>query len=79
MKDKLSELIEEVKNGIFDDNELIDLVLHLDRENKILLKENSEFANKNQELKKQLNELEKQSTEAINKQVEESGWLDVKN
>ena len=54
MNNKLLELVEEVKGGKFDDNELIDLVLYLDKENKILLKENNELANKNQELKKQI-------------------------
>lgn len=54
MNDKLLELVEEVKSGEFDDNELIDLVLYLDKENEILLKEDNELANENQELKKQI-------------------------
>ena len=54
MNDKLLELVEEVKSGKFDDNELIDLVLYLDKENEILLKEDNELANENQELKKQI-------------------------
>lgn len=54
MNNKLLELVEEVKGGKFDDNELIDLVLYLDKENKILLKEDNELVNENQELKKQI-------------------------
>lgn len=44
MKDMLSELKERCENGDFDDNELIDLVLHLDRENQMLLEENIRLA-----------------------------------
>lgn len=39
MNNKLLELKEKVKNGDFDDNELIDLILHLERENQLLLEE----------------------------------------
>lgn len=39
MNNKLLELKEKVKNGYFDDNELIDLVLYLERENQELKKE----------------------------------------
>ena len=43
MNNKLLEIEEKVKNGDFDDNELIDLVLHLERENQILLEENKKL------------------------------------
>ena len=43
MNNKLLELKEQVKNGDFDDNELIDLVLYLERENQLLLEENQEY------------------------------------
>lgn len=39
----INELREKVKNGDFDDNELIDLVLHLERENQALLEENQKY------------------------------------
>lgn len=40
---KINELREKVKNGDFDDNELIDLVLYLERENQALLEENQKY------------------------------------
>lgn len=43
MNNKLLELKEQVKNGDFDDNELINLVLHIERENQILLEENKKL------------------------------------
>lgn len=39
----INELREKVKNGDFDDNELIDLVLYLERENQALLEENQKY------------------------------------
>lgn len=39
----INELREKVKNGYFDDNELIDLVLYLERENQVLLEENKKL------------------------------------
>ena len=39
----INELREKVKNGDFDDNELIDLVLYLERENQALLEENTRY------------------------------------
>lgn len=39
----INELREKVKNGDFDDNELIDLVIYLERENQFLLKENKKY------------------------------------
>lgn len=39
----INELREKVKNGDFDDNELIDLVLYLERENQVLLEENKKY------------------------------------
>lgn len=47
MKDMLLELKERCENGDFDDNELIDLVLHLDRENQMLLEENIKLVDEN--------------------------------
>lgn len=44
MNDKLLELKEKCENGDFDDNELIDLVLHLDRENQMLFDENKKLS-----------------------------------
>ena len=43
MNNKLLEIEEKVKNGDFDDNELIDLVLYLERENQALLEENQKY------------------------------------
>lgn len=37
------ELLEQVRNGEFDDNELIGLILHLERENQVLLEENKKY------------------------------------
>ena len=53
----INELREKVKNGDFDDNELIDLVLYLEREN--------------QELKKQLEERDKWLIVCISELMEE--------
>lgn len=39
----INELREKVKNGDFDDDELIDLVLYLERENQALLEENQKY------------------------------------
>lgn len=39
----INELREKVKNGDFDDNELIDLVLYLERENQALLEETKKY------------------------------------
>lgn len=39
----INELREKVKNGDFDDNELIDLILYLERENQVLLEENKKY------------------------------------
>lgn len=46
MNNKLLEIEEKVKNGYFDDNELIDLVLHLEKENQVLLEENKKLNSK---------------------------------
>lgn len=46
MSDKLLELKERCENGDFDDNELIDLVLHLEKENQVLLEENKKLVEK---------------------------------
>ena len=43
MNNKLLVLKEKVKNGDFDDNELIDLALYLERENQALLEENQKY------------------------------------
>lgn len=43
MNNKLLEIEEKVKNGYFDDNELIDLILYLERENQALLEENQKY------------------------------------
>ena len=43
MNNKVVEIEEKVKNGDFDDNELINLVLHIERENQILLEENKKL------------------------------------
>lgn len=40
------ELLEQVRNGEFDDNELIELVLYLDRQNQMLLEENKKLVEK---------------------------------
>lgn len=39
----INDLREKVKNGDFDDNELIDLVIYLERENQALLEENQKY------------------------------------
>ncbi|MCI6265842.1 MAG: hypothetical protein MR598_03220 [Erysipelotrichaceae bacterium] len=39
----INDLREKVQNGDFDDNELIDLVLYLERENQVLLEENQKY------------------------------------
>ena len=54
MNNKLLKLKEQVKNGDFDDNELIDLVLHLERENQILLEENKKLNAKINKVNKKL-------------------------
>lgn len=54
MNNKLLEIEEKVKNGDFDDNELIDLVLHLERENQILLEENKKLNSKINKANKKL-------------------------
>lgn len=75
MNDKVLELKEKCKNGDFDDNELIDLVLHLDRKNQMLVEENIKLEQENKQLREQsdlsksiIDELEKYLYQEIDNQ-----------
>lgn len=72
MNNKLLELKEQVKNGDFDDNELIDLVLQLDSENQILFNENVAISKKNKKIDKAIKYIEDRMI------LEQSFCLDMK-
>ena len=67
----INELREKVKNGYFDDNELIDLILYLERENQALLEENKKLQQENEK-----NKHYKTLYQSLKKQKEElRSWL----
>ncbi len=71
----INELREKVKNGDFDDNELIDLVLYLERENQSLNKQLEENKLNHKQLK-DLDKIEKSFIELKNQQKEFIEYLE---
>jgi hypothetical protein len=79
----MEEKLEQCKNGEFDDNELIDLVLHYERENSILMQENQRLANENAKLnhyKGLYQDVKRRNSKAIewiNEHIEENNCGDI--